>query len=97
MSEIKTARDMLLVVAESIEDREPRASAAIIYIVEKLMHRVHTKSKAPVTSEGMDTEKARFIRFINKVNPEKSVQEIAEMFRVNPGRVSEAIAGKWGE
>jgi hypothetical protein len=97
MSDIITARDMLLVVAESIKDREPRASAAIIYIVEKLMRRKHTKSKAPVTSEEMNAEKARFIRFINKVNPEKSVQEIADMFKVNPGRVSEAIAGKWGE
>ena len=95
MSDIKTARDMLLVVAESIKSREPRVATTIEHIVEKLMHRTHTKRKAPVTSEEMDAEKARLIRFLNKVNPEKSVQELAEMFKVNPGRVSEAIAGKW--
>ncbi len=95
MSDIKTARDMLLLVADSIRDREPRAALAIDHIVEKLMRRQYTKRKAPVTSEGMDEEKARLIRFLNKISPEKSVQEIADIFKVNPGRVSEAIAGKW--
>ncbi|MBV5333581.1 hypothetical protein JZU54_08670, partial [bacterium] len=73
MSEIKTARDMLLLVAESIEDREPRAAVAIVHIVEKLMYRTHTKRKAPVTSEEMDAETANSIRTLYAINPEISV------------------------
>jgi hypothetical protein len=95
MSDIITARDMLLVVADSIRDREPRAASAIVHIVDKLMRREYTKRKAPITSEEMTDEKANGIRTLSEANPDMSVQQIAEMFKVNPGRVSEAIAGKW--
>lgn len=95
MSDIITARDMLLVVADSIRDREPRAATAIDHIVNKLMRREYTKRKSPVTSEEMTEEKANGIRALSEANPEMSTQQIADMFKVNPGRVSEAIAGKW--
>ena len=58
------------------------------------MRRTYTKRKAPVTSEPMDEVTASAIRRINEANPEMSAQEIADLFNVNPGRVSEAIAGK---
>jgi hypothetical protein len=43
----------------------------------------------------MDGVVARRIMYIHRVYPEMSTQKIAEMVGVNPGRVSEAIAGKW--
>jgi hypothetical protein len=95
MSDIITARQMLLLVADSIRDREPRAAVAIDHIVEKLMRRTHTKRKSPVSSERMDSDTANAIRVLNGANPEMSAQMIADIFKVNPGRVSEAIAGKW--
>ena len=95
MSDIITARDMLLLVADSIKAREPRAANAIEHIVENLMRRKYTKRKAPVSSETMTPELAGAIRQVHKANLEMSAQEIADIFNVNQGRVSEAIAGKW--
>lgn len=94
MSDIITAREMLLLVADSIKDREPRAAMAIEHIVEKLMRRTYTKRKAPVSSDAMTPAMAAAIRQVYEANPEMSAQEIADIFNVNQGRVSEAIAGK---
>lgn len=35
------------------------------------------------------------VRLINSTHPSMSAQQIADRLGVNPGRVSEAIAGKW--
>lgn len=94
MSDIATAREMLLLIADSLKDREPRVAVAIEHIVEKLMHRTYTKRKAPTSSEPMTPEGAEAIRQVYAVNPEMPVQYIADIFKVNQGCVSEAIAEK---
>jgi hypothetical protein len=51
-------------------------------------------ARAPVASATMTPELAKAIRAYARAHPGVSQATIAQFFRVNPGRVSEALRGK---
>ena len=53
--------------------------------------------RAPSTRSGLDRKLKASIRAFVKENPETAFQDVANIFGVNPGRVSEALHGKRGE
>lgn len=95
MSDIPLGRELLLDLADQLRDDKPDAAQTIEMIVSGLLYRQHTKPRSPIKSARMTSGIARSIRILNNARPTLSAQEIADMFGVNPGRVSEAIAGKW--
>jgi hypothetical protein len=96
MSNVPLGREEFLeIVSRLREAGDDKLAGEIEAIVFKRLFRKITKGRAPVTSVQMDGIVARRIMYIHRVYPEMSTQKIAEMVGVNPGRVSEAIAGKW--
>lgn len=97
MSDIPLARDMLKCVADDLRDGgDPVANAAAIeMIVRDWMYRTQSKPRAPVKSVPMNSLLGSLARMISRQHPDRSTQQIADSLGVNPGRVSEAIAGKW--
>jgi hypothetical protein len=96
MSNVPLGREELLeIVSELREAEDEELAGKIEAIVFKRLFRKITKDRSPVTSIQMDGVVAKRIMYIHRVYPEMSTQKIAEMVGVNPGRVSEAIAGKW--
>lgn len=59
-----------------------------------MQRRKHKKERAPSTSNLCTPEMADHIRCMSATNPGLSNQEIADALGVNPGRVSEALAGE---
>jgi hypothetical protein len=54
-------------------------------------------TRAPVSRKGLDSDlKDRILDFVSK-NSDMAMQDVANTFGVNPGRVSEALHGKRGE
>jgi hypothetical protein len=95
MSDIPLARDILLDLADSLSASNPSEAQIIEMVVNDLMFRKRRKDRAPVKSARMTPAIARTIRVMVANRPEMSAQDIANSLGVNPGRVSEAIAGKW--
>lgn len=99
MSNIPFARECLQdLVAElrSSSPPDPVDAASIIdQIVSDYMVRDSHKPRTPNKSVKMTAKLAAQIRAYAKRNPHVPAQHIANLFKVNPGRVSEAIAGKW--
>lgn len=58
------------------------------------MYRKPPKKRAPVRSPKLTPELAEKIRQYSKENPMAHQQDIAEVFGVNHGRVSEALDGQ---
>ena len=63
-------------------------------LVEELYRKPLAKKRAPVRSPTMTPELAEGIREYAQDNPDVHQQEIAEMFGVNHGRISEALHGE---
>jgi hypothetical protein len=97
MSDIPFARDMFLGLADDLEATNPGASQIIRMNVSNYMYRTYTKPRSSVKSVPMTTLLAKSIKRLVASRPNLSTQQVANMFGVNPGRVSEAIAGKWDE
>ena len=97
MSDIPLARDMLKCVTEELRaGGDPIACAAAVdMIIQDWMYRTRTKQRAPNRSVPMSAMIGNMVRLINATHPSMSAQQIADKLGVNPGRVSEAIAGKW--
>ena len=96
MSNVPLGREELLeLAAEFREAGSTDVAERIETIVFNRLFRKITKDRSPVKSVQMNAQLAWRIVHIHRRYPEKSTQEIAEMVGVNPGRVSEAIAGKW--
>jgi len=96
MSNVPLGREELLeLAAEFREAGSTDVAERIETIVFNRLFRKMTKDRSPVKSVQMNAQLAWRIVHIHRRYPEKSTQEIAEMVGVNPGRVSEAIAGKW--
>jgi len=57
--------------------------------------RASPNGRAPIASAPMTTKLAGKIKVYARAYPDASHQEIAALFDVNPGRVSEALAGKY--
>ena len=96
MSNVPLGREELIeLAAEFREAGSTDVAERIEAIVFNRLFRKITKDRSPVKSVQMNAQVAWRIVHIHRRYPEKSTQEIAEMVGVNPGRVSEAIAGKW--
>jgi hypothetical protein len=91
MSNIPFAREILKSALEvdDISDVRAYISSALKYMTRETYTR-----KADPTSNRV-TPKVKFmVRKYARENPDASMQSIANMFNVNPGRVSEILAGK---
>lgn len=64
----------------------------LLYLASELSRRP-AKKRAPVRSKPMTPELRQQIRDYAFSNPDKAQQQIAELFGVNIGRVSEATRG----
>lgn len=71
------------------------AAQEIDEIVAGLYRERHKPLRAAAENHPMDKARADAIRRFNQDNPDASNQAMADHFGVNPGRVSEALAGKW--
>jgi len=97
VSDIPFSREMLFGLANDLQANDPGTAQIIRMIISSYMYRVHTKPKAPVKSLKMTPLLAKTIKRLAASRPNLSAQQIANMVGVNPGRVSEAIAGKWDD
>lgn len=66
----------------------------LVQLADELKRRSPTLPRAPATSTPMTPELAEEIREFAEANPGTSHQDIAVVFNVNHGRVSEVISGK---
>jgi hypothetical protein len=80
-------------IADQIQEQCPTESAELFDLASELSRRP-PGARAPITSTPMTPELAEEIREYADQNPGLSHQAIAEVFKVNHGRVSEAIKGK---
>jgi hypothetical protein len=82
-------RDALHDIASQLD----KLSSTVAQLAEETKKRPARK-KAPVNSKPMTDKLAAEIRQFSKLNPNKSQFEIAKIFGVNQGRVSEVLRGK---
>lgn len=95
MSNVPKAREILQsALAMRADEDGMRAS-----IAEALgyMTRVHTKPRAKPESRKMTPVIARQVQAFFGRNQGMSVRQIADIFQIGTGRVSEAIAGHWDD
>lgn len=91
MSDMALVRDLLAQAKDLTKNPEVED-----LIEQAIAHsfRDYTKVRGPNKSRDLSLEDVRAIVREYRRHPEKSCQELAEQFNCNPGRVSEAIAGK---
>jgi hypoxanthine phosphoribosyltransferase len=91
MSNIPFAREILksALAMDDISDVRVSIEAALKYMTREK----YTRKAAPA-SEVVTEEVKTMVRYYAMENPDASMQSIANMFNVNPGRVSEILAGK---
>ncbi|RVA09405.1 hypothetical protein EN932_22800 [Mesorhizobium sp. M7A.F.Ca.US.002.01.1.1] len=95
MSDIPQARQELLVLADDLEGYGmPTSASTIMDIVEGYLTRRSPRRVARRVSAPMTAELAERIRKFAQAAPHLAQTEIAKAFQVNPGRVSEALAGQ---
>ena len=89
------ARDRLSDLRNRLAPLSPAMAVELDGII-ALMHRKRAKTgKAPSKSVPMTHAIGAQVRSLSASNPALSNQDIANRFGINPGRVSEALAGKW--
>lgn len=92
MSDIPLARKRLEDLAERLKATDPPASREILAILPLLVREPMSRRPAPVKPERkMTRQKAALILAYHSAFPEASNQDIADKFKVNPGRVSEVL------
>jgi hypothetical protein len=79
-------------IAEPIQDNHPDESGELFELAAEIKRRSGTRAAA--SSTNMTPELYEEIKEYADANPGMSHQEIAVVFNVNHGRVSEAISGK---
>jgi hypothetical protein len=89
MSNIPVARRKLVMAITHLEQ-----ALEFCEIAYPLLQREKPIRKTRVKSHKVRKREAGAIRHYAKLNPDDSIQEIANRFRTNPGRVSEALNGK---
>lgn len=94
MSDIPLARERLLALAVDLDRTDP-ASAEIIRgdVLPLLTRRAYAKPRSAAKHVSPDRGKSAGIRAYVRANPALSTLEVARVFKVNPGRVSEALHG----
>jgi hypothetical protein len=93
MSDISEAREQLELIAQ-MADRE--TAKRIRQVIRRYMYRERPVRKAKPQSSGITPELAARIKKTANGNPKMPLQRIAEIYNVNPGRVSEVLNGKRG-
>lgn len=91
MSDIPEARRQLLLVAKMAD---AQTAGRIRHIVSKYMTRDKTIRRAPQKSASVTSSVVTRIKQMAYHNPTMHQTEIAALFNVNPGRVSEILHGK---
>lgn len=81
-------------ISEQISGSFPDEATELAQLADELRRRSPTLPRAPATSTPMTPELAEEIREFSEANPRTSHQDIAVIFNVNHGRVSEVISGK---
>jgi hypothetical protein len=81
-------------ISEDIEGSFPAAARELRQLADELRRRSPTLPRAPATSTPMTPELADEIREFAEANPGTSHQDIAVVFNVNHGRISEVLSGK---
>lgn len=90
---IPKAREILIDALEHNMDHKVRVA---IESALQLMHREkHKITRAPVKSTSITGPVRDAIKSYYKMDTTKSTSEIAKVFRVNQGRISEIISGKY--
>ena len=94
-SDIETAREYLLWVADRLEDKAGEHAFAnfIRVLVSQFMIRGNSGRKAPTTRGSLTPVLAPEICAFAAAHPEMNQDEIGRHFNVAGGRVSEALAG----
>jgi hypothetical protein len=80
-------------IAELIHADHPVESGELFALADELRRRF-SGPRAPATSTTMTPELSEEVKEFAEANPGMSHQDIAIVFNVNHGRVSEAIKGK---
>lgn len=98
MSKIPMARELLEGIVSDFDNMSPREVKDTINVALNMMTREYTKPRAkassmPVTGRTVSLVKSRY-RQMQAQGIEPSIQELADTFGVNPGRISEILAGK---
>lgn len=81
-------------ISSNIKGHFPELAAELLELAEELKRRSPTAPRAPATSTQMTPELADEIKEFADANPGTSHQDIAVVFNVNHGRVSEVLSGK---
>jgi hypothetical protein len=89
MSNIPEARSDL----RDLVTKHPELADEIAPILAKMVRRPYAKPRTRSQSRTMTPRLARKIRSHCAKYPGQSVQEVAEIFDVNPGRISDALHG----
>ena len=92
MANIPKAREILF---EALKYKMEVEARELIFIALEHMYRVYENGKAPTKSRKMTKELATKAIELRNEFPDMSQQEIANALRLNIGRVSEALSGKY--
>jgi hypothetical protein len=96
MSSVPQARDELNELADQLEGNGLQAEAdRLRQIIEHRLRREPVIRRAPRKSVPFTPELAKAVRKFAQLKPQRTQMEIAQTFGINPGRVSEALAGRW--
>jgi hypothetical protein len=95
VSQITRARDELRVIATELRDTgSVEIADRIDEIIDTCLYRERPIRKASVQSNGVTPYLAKQVLLYALKNPDAPFSQIATVFGVNPGRVSEILNGK---
>lgn len=96
LHETATEIQVLLTVQRDVTKRTEELAIRVAELAEATRRRPPSR-RAPPQSEPMTPERAARIRRYAAMFPHRTEHQIAVRFKVNQGRVSEALNGKRGE
>ena len=98
MSDIIKAREILKTLVENAETVDKAHMVDAINVALQLMYRKrHKRTKASIVSIPVSVEIRDAVIQCVTENPSISTRELSEKYNVNHGRISEILAGQYGE
>lgn len=91
---IPEVRLKLIEIATELRKAGNISTARRLRYLESNLYRRRLIKRAPRKSRRITKQLAKRIRDYKYANPRRSLQEIAVRFRINSGRVSEALIGR---